>query len=464
MVKQSNEQVQKQTQLQGMIGLEIHAYLVTKEKLFCECIASRERGLQSNTNICPICTGQPGAKPMLPNKTAVEKAIQIGLMLQCKINEKLVWQRKHYNWPDLPKGYQNTLSGPYAIPIGEKGNFYGIKIASMHLEEDPASWDPDSGEVDYNRSGLPLVEIITAPDFTTSEEVVAWLDKLIHNLAYLKCVDANAGIKVDVNVNIPGKSVRVEVKNISSIENIEKAINYELERHQKEPVKQQETRRFDELKNKTILMRTKEEAADYRFITDPDLQNIVLDKNLINKEKNKIPETPEVKLEKLIKKYKLDKKSAEILTKNVDIAEFYEKIIDKVDAKFSLSWVTIELLRFLNYNETSLDKVDLNPEHFIALLNLVKQGKITELQGKQLLNKFYPKSFMPENVEQKIIDKRELEKIAQKVIKENEKAVSDFKAGEQKSFDFLMGKIMEATKRRADYKIAREVLTSLLKK
>ena len=456
--------MEKQIQLQGMIGLEIHAYLVTKEKLFCECIASRERGLQSNINICPICTGQPGAKPMLPNKTAVEKAIQIGLMLQCKINEKLVWQRKHYNWPDLPKGYQNTLSGPYAIPVGEKGKFLGINISSMHLEEDPASWNPDSGEVDYNRSGLPLVEIITAPDFTTSEEVIDWLNKLIHNLAYLRCVDANAGIKVDVNVNIPGKSARAEIKNISSIENIGKAINFELERHQKEPVKQQETRRYDELKNKTTLMRTKEAAEDYRFISDPDLQNIIIDANLIKREKEKIPESPEVKLDKLIKKYKINKKSAEVLTKNVDIEEFYEKIIEKVDAKFALSWVTIELLRFLNYNKTTLDKVDLKPEHFIALLQLVKQGKITELQGKQLLNKFYPKSFMPNNIEQKITDKKELSAIAQRVIKENEKAASDFKSGEKKSFDFLMGKIMEATKRRADYKITREILQSLLKK
>src|SRR3989344_3295484 len=157
---------QEQKLLKGMIGLEIHAYLVTKEKLFCQCIASRERGLKPNINICPICTGQHGAKPMLPNKTAVEKAVQIGLMLKCKINSNLIWQRKHYDWPDLPKGYQNTLSGPYAIPVGEKGSFSEIKIRSMHLEEDPASWNPESGEIDYNRSGLPLIEIITEPDFS----------------------------------------------------------------------------------------------------------------------------------------------------------------------------------------------------------------------------------------------------------------------------------------------------------
>ena len=458
-----SKQIQQQ-KLSGMIGLEIHAYLITKEKLFCECNASRERGLQPNTNICPICAGQPGAKPMLPNKTSVEKSVQIGLMLKCKINHELVWQRKHYDWPDLPKGYQNTLSGPYASPVGIDGEFHEIRIRSMHLEEDPSSWNPETGEVDYNRSGLPLVEIITEPDFTNADEVISWLTKLIHNLSYLKCVDANAGIKVDVNVSIPKKTERTEIKNISSIENIGKAINYELDRHLKENVKVQETRRYDEAKGKTMLMRSKEQAEDYRFISDPDLQPIIIDKKFVDSEKEKIPESPDVKLEKLLKKYKIDTYYAEVLTKNLDIAEFYEKVAEKIDAKFTLPWVTVELLRFLNYNKTTLDKVDIKVEHFVALLKLVKEGKITELQGKQLLNKFYPKSFMPENIESRITDKKELEKIAKQVMVKNQKAVSDYKNGEQKSFDFLMGQIMSVTGRRADFKIAREVLQELLKK
>ena len=154
------------------IGLEIHGYLNTKEKLFCSC--KSEHGLKHskpNTNICPTCTGMPGAKPMLPNKEAINTAIQISLILGCKINKKLAWQRKHYNWPDLPKGYQNTLSGTYATPIGEKGKFIGIKITEAHLEEDPAAWNPKTGEIDYNRSGSPLIEIVTEPDFKTSKQV-----------------------------------------------------------------------------------------------------------------------------------------------------------------------------------------------------------------------------------------------------------------------------------------------------
>jgi len=280
----------------AMIGLEIHCYLVTKEKLFCKCIASREKGLKPNTLICPICTGMPGAKPMAPNKEAVLKSIKIGLMLGCTINKELKWQRKHYDWPDLPKGYQNTISGGDAIPVGEKGKLDGIRIRSIHLEEDPASWNPDTGCIDYNRSGLPLVEIVTEPDFTSSEEVVSWLKKLVHNLSYLKAVDSNAGIKADVNVNIPGKTERVEIKNINSIENIGKAIDYEIERQLREGGKQRETRRFDEAKGKTEKMREKESAEDYRFINEPDLQEIIIDKTTISRIREELPEMPEEKL------------------------------------------------------------------------------------------------------------------------------------------------------------------------
>lgn len=445
-----------------MIGLEIHVYPLTKEKLFCTCISSREKGLKANSNVCPICTGQPGAKPMLPNKSAVEKAVQIGLMLGCKINEKLVWQRKHYDWPDLPKGYQNTLSGPRAFPVGINGKFFGINIWSMHLEEDPASWEPSTGRVDYNRSGLPLVEIVTAPGFSNSKEVVEWLKKLVHNLAYLKAADTNAGIKVDVNVNIPGKSQRVEIKNISSLEDIGKAIDYELERQANEGSKK-ETRRYDSLKGKTIMMRSKEEADDYRFISDPDLQDIVLDKKFISDIEDNIPESPDVKLEKIIKKYKIDSKNAQVLTKNIDIAEFFERVVEKVDAKFALTWVTVELLRVLNYNNVSFAETEIKPEHFIELLNLVKEKKITELQAKQILNKFYPKSFSPTSVEGKIIDKKEIEKFASEIIGKNKKSVDDYKSGDKNALNFLMGELMKSTNRRADYKIAKEVFEKLLK-
>ena len=224
------------------VGLEIHGYLDTNEKLFCRCKSIHgAKFSKPNTNICPVCTGQPGAKPMLPNSKAVEKAIEISLILGCEINQKLVWQRKHYDWPDLPKGYQNTISGPYATPTGVKGKFLGIKITEAHLEEDPAAWNPLTGEIDYNRSGSPLIEIVTEPDFKNSKQVVEWLKQLITTLDYVKAINKNSGIKVDVNVSVPEmKTERVEIKNVNSMSNIINAINYEEKRQKKEGQKTRE--------------------------------------------------------------------------------------------------------------------------------------------------------------------------------------------------------------------------------
>ena len=458
----------KMSEMKGMIGLEIHCYPITKEKLFCKCKASRERGLQGNTQICPICCGQPGAKPMLPNKEAVRKAVQIGLMLGCKINSALKWQRKHYDWPDMPKGYQNTISGEHAIPVGVKGNFSGVEIWSMHLEEDPASWEPETGEVDYNRSGLPLIEIITAPDFTSAQDVMSWLKKLVRHLGYLKAIDPNAGIKADVNVNISGKTERVEIKNISSIEDIGKAIEVELKRHEslihEGKRGEKETRRFDAGEGKTVRMRGKEEAEDYRFISDPDLVEIGLDSKWIREIEDGLPENPEEKLGKFIKKHKIDKKNAEILAKNIDVAEFFEEVVKKIDAGFALPWVTVELLRVLNYNKKKLDEVEIKAEDFVSLLKLIKDKKITELQGKQLLNKFYPKSFDPsKGLKEKIDDEKELEKIIVQILKNNSKVVESYKKGEKQALNYLMGEVMKKTERRADFAAARKVLEKLLK-
>jgi len=452
------------------IGLEIHGYLVTKEKLFCRCKATRhtaKQNIKPNTFVCPTCSGMPGCKPMLPNAEAIKKLVQIALLLNCNLNtlekgKKLVWQRKHYDWPDLPKGYQDTISGSYSIPVGEKGEFENIRIREVHLEEDPAAWNPESGCIDYNRSGLPLVEIVTEPDFNFVEEVEEWLKKLILTLSYIKAVDKNAGLKADVNVSTTGE--RVEIKNITSIESIKAAIRAETERQSKEEVKR-ETRRFDEKTGKTVLMRTKEQAEDYRFIPDPDLPVIKITEKEVKALKEKLPETPMQKLDKLITKFKLNKEEADVLTKNLDIVEFYEKVSEKIDPRFALPWVTIELLRVLNWNKKTLDEVEIKPEHFIGLLEEVKSGKITELKAKQILNSFVPKSF---SVKAKlkefeaITDQSEIEEICKKVIKQNEKAVNDYKLGEGKALNFLIGEVMKASKRKADFRTTQEILVKLL--
>jgi len=455
------------------IGLEIHAYLTTKEKLFCRCRAVRhtaKKEIKPNTFVCPICTGQAGAKPMLPNSEAIKKILQISLMLNSKINtlpKKLVWNRKHYDWPDLPKGYQDTISGAYSVPFAENGKFENIRIKDIHLEEDPAQWNPETGCVDYNRSGLPLAEIVTEPDFNSAGQVENWLKNFLLTLSYIKAIDKNAGIKADVNVSIKKTNFqdRVEIKNLSSIESIKLAINFEIARQEIEKVIR-ETRRWDEKKNKTIAMRAKEQAEDYRFIPDPDLPIIKLTEKEVQELEKKLPETPQQKLEKLIKKHKIPKKQADILTQNFELVEFFEKIIEKISPDFAISWVVIELSRVLNYAKKTLEEVSILPEHFIELLEAVQKGKITELKAKQILNQFIPKSFSIKSklkTAEKITDKKEIEKIIKKVLSSNKKAIEDYKQGKKEAFNFLLGEIMRESGRRADFSVAREILLKMLK-
>lgn len=453
-----------------MIGLEIHGYLETKEKLFCKCSNYHDmKKIKPNMNICPICTGQPGAKPMLPNKSAIDKLIQIGLLLNCKPNlienkKPLLFQRKHYSWPDMPTGYQKTISGAHSVPVAENGKFLGIKITEVHLEEDPAAWNPDKGTVDYNRAGAPLVEIVTEPDFTSPEEVEIWLRQLVLTLSYIKALNKDAGIKADVNVNIKGVSERAEIKNVNSITEIVKSIKAEIKRHEKEKPKQQETRRWNSEKNKTELMRTKEEQADYRFIPDPDLPAIKITKKRTQEIEKQLPETPQEKLDKIIKKHKISKQDAEILTQNLEIIEFFEKVIEKINPNFALPWITVELLGVLNYHKKSLDEVDIKYEHTVELLQLLENEKITKLQAKDILRQFVPKSFSPKKLTtSKISDKIQLKKIIKKIIKSNKKSVNDYKSGNKQAINFLIGQVMKKTDKSADYNVVRKLLESELK-
>jgi aspartyl-tRNA(Asn)/glutamyl-tRNA(Gln) amidotransferase subunit B len=447
------------------VGLEVHGYLTTKEKLFCNCKnAHKEKDSQPNTHICPICTGQPGAKPMLPNAQAIKKLIQIALMLGCKVNadpKLLVWWRKHYSWPDLPKGYQNTISGTYATPVGEKGKFLGIKITEVHLEEDPAAWNPEKGTIDYNRSGAPLVEIVTEPDFKSAEEVCLWLKQLLLTLSYLKAVDKDAGIKADVNISTNG-SERIEIKNMNSIEQINKAIKYEIKRQKKQRPKQKETRAWNG--EETIMMRTKETQADYRFIKDPDLPVIKLSTNEVSNIKKALPEPPMEKLNKIIKRHKISKYDAEVLTKNLEIVELFEQVAEKINPKLAVPWVTTELLGTLNYNKKTMNDVDIKPEHFIQLLNLVESKKLTELKAKDILRSWIPNSkpIITKKFEA-ISNTSEIDKIVEKVIKENSKAVEDYKSGQEQAINFLVGQIMRISQHRADFATVKKLLEKKLK-
>ena len=459
------------TIIKPKIGIEIHGYLTTKEKLFCKNSADYKNAAV-NTNICPVCCGCPGSKPMAPNIEALKKCIAIGLMLDCKINSKLTWQRKHYDWPDLPKGYQNTISGAYSIPVAETGKFNNIIIRECHLEEDPAQWDPETGKVDYNRCGVPLIEIVTEPDFASSKSAREWLNQLLVLLSYIKAVDKDAGIKADINisVNANGKQGdRVEIKNLNSIYQIEKAIDYEILRQssllEKGEQVRRETRTFSEKERTTTAMRSKEQAEDYRFIPDPDLPIIEIPEELVKKIKSQLPESPNAKIRRFIKDYGINDDTAKVLASNIILANFFDKIVKQTSPKLASYWVTIELLRVLNWNKKSLEEVDIKPEHFSELLQLIEKKDVTELAAKKMLNDFIPKSFSPSSKIKKagrIDDRKEIEKFCQEVIKKNKQAVSDYKAGNEKSIFFIMGEVMKATDKRADSRLTMEILKKIL--
>ncbi|MEK6859717.1 MAG: Asp-tRNA(Asn)/Glu-tRNA(Gln) amidotransferase GatCAB subunit B [Nanoarchaeota archaeon] len=361
----------------------------------------------------------------------------------------------------MPSGYQKTISGPHSTLPVENGEFLGIRIREAHLEEDPAAWNPETGKIDYNRAGVPLVEIVTEPDFKTSEQVEIWLRQLVLTLSYIKALNKDAGLKADVNVNIKGLTERTEIKNVNSVTEIIKAINSELNRHLKEKPIKQETRRWNSETGKTELMRLKENAEDYRFIPDPDLPIIKITKTRIDKIKKSLPESPMQKLEKIIKKHKINKTDAEILTKNLEIAELFEKIIEKIPAPIALPWITVEWLSVLNYNKKTMDSVSLNPEHVIELLKLLEKKIITPLKAKDILRKFIPESFSPleeAKTSRTITDEKHLEKIIEDVLKKNSESVKAFKEGEKKVLNFLIGQVMNLTNKRADFQIIRKIL------
>ncbi len=451
------------------IGLEVHGYLDTKEKLFCMC-RTNSIDSEANSNICPICTGMPGSKPMAVNKEAVRKMIEIAIVFNSQINkEELVWQRKHYNWADNPKGYQTTMSGAHAKMNAVGGKFKGINLTELHLEEDPAQWNPDSGKINYNRSGLPLIEIVTEPEFSDSDQVIEWLKSLLLSLSYIKAVRKNAGIKVDVNVSTYGE--RVEIKNLNSLEKIRKAINYEVirqvENNEKGIIQERDSLAYDESKGITIKMRSKEGASDYRFISDPDLPVMKIDEKMIKVIRGKMPEMPEVKLDKLLRKHNVSEVDAKILTKNIELVEFFEKLIDAgVDISKNMNWITIELLRVLNYNKKTLEDedVEIKPEHLAELIKMVEIGEITVLKGKQIMNDFIPKSFsLKEHMSEiKSIDDAAVKNLCKQVIVENMHVVDEYKNGKSSSLNFLIGQVMKLSGRRADYKTTTAIIKDLI--
>ncbi len=457
------------------IGLEIHVYIKTKEKLFCTCKKSSEED-EINTNICPRCTGQPGCKPKLPNKEALYKVIKLGLIFGSKITLKTNFQRKHYTWPDMPTGYQRTVSGGHIKPNGIGGKFEGIRIEELHLEEDPAAWDPNTGNVNYNRAGYPLAEIVTAPDFDNTEKLKEWLKELILVATYVDAIDERLNIKSDVNVSIEESGYkRVEIKNVNSFTNIVKAAESEIKR-QRELVEEgkevkQETRRYNEETDTTQFMRSKENAQDYMFIPEPDLPNIILTKEEVDEIAITIPELPAEKRKKY-SKFGLSSEDIEVLVSNKYLTEIYEHALEeKLHPKEVGLFLRREIMRVMNYHKETfedLEKKDIKKE-ISKLIKLLSDEKISYTTAQKVLEKLYEKKF---DVEKYVKDKGliqvqdtgVIEKLVIKALKEAPKAVEDYKNGNTKSLNFVVGIVMRETKGTAKPQLVNEILMKEVQK
>ncbi|HIE34030.1 MAG TPA: Asp-tRNA(Asn)/Glu-tRNA(Gln) amidotransferase subunit GatB, partial [Candidatus Altiarchaeales archaeon] len=371
------------SELNIRIGLEIHVPLKTEEKLFCDCPTNYYEVDGANINTCPVCTGMPGSKPYPINESALESAIMIARLLNCKIiNSQIFVKRKHYNYPDLPSGYQRTSE-----PIGVDGNLAGVGIWEVHLEEDPGRYDLTTGKVDYNRSGSPLIEIVTAPDMKSAEDVRNFLRELIDLLSYTKrTIDVGGLMRSDVNISIED-GARVEIKNINSVKGAYKAISYEILRQKnlrrRGGTVKQETRGFNEKSMITIPLRIKETAEDYRYIPDPDIPPLQLSHKFITS--IKLPETPQNRRIRLVKEYKILERYADIIARKREIADLFEEVAGSINPPLSAVWICREVLKQLNYRGIRLGESKLTPNILIELLKLVEDKKITENTGKKIL-------------------------------------------------------------------------------
>ncbi len=436
-----------------MCGLEIHVQLETDSKLFCDC-PTNYQDAPANTNICPVCLNQPGAKPHPTNEKALENAIMIALMLNCEIDKDVIYfMRKHYDYPDLPSGYQRT-----SVPIGIKGELNGIRIREIHAEEDPGQYKPDRGTVNFNRSGIPLVEIVTEPDIKSPTEARNFLKELIRVLQYSGAARGEGTMRADVNISINGGN-RVEMKNVNSIKGAYKALNYELIR-QKNMLRRgvevkQETRAYVEATQRTVAMRLKEDADDYRFITDPDLPPMKISDETIERILETMPEAPHNKVKRFIAEYGIDEETAKVLTSELDLAIAYEEIVKEVEPKFAAKWMRDELKRVLSYNKLDFSDSGITAENLTEFLNMLLAKEITTKAGQRIIEQMPNNDKSPKEIAEElgllgVVKDDEVLAAVKQAIEENPKAVEDYLAGQKASINFLVGQVMRLTRGKAD--------------
>jgi len=452
------------------IGLEVHVQLTTQSKLFCGC--STEFRSEPNTSVCDVCLGMPGSKPRT-NKKAVEYGLLVASALNCTIPKDTFFSRKSYFYPDMSKNFQITQSEiPLAsdgfLTIDVQGKQKKIRIRRINLEEDPARIQ-HVGEsittaryilIDYNRSGVPLCEIVTEPDFESPEETRIFLEKLSQILEYLGVFDSSieGSMRVDSNVSIEGGE-RVEIKNITGFKDIERALNYEIIRQKRDMQTkgkvEMETRAYDDKRKITVSLRKKEEEEDYGYIFETDLPKIEVARAWLNELKKQMPELPDERVKRLVKKYKIPEKQAMIICLEKDYADFYESVCKKSDAKLAAIWFTGYLKKTLNFNNLRIKQTKLKPEHIIELLELLKKEKVTERTGEMLLREMVLKPESPKKLVEakgvaRIGEVKTLEAIVDEVLTEETGAVLDLKAGRREALDRLVGTVMRKSGGRAD--------------
>ena len=483
-----------------IIGLEIHVELKTNSKMFCSC-PNDPNERRPNLNVCPICLGHPGTLPVI-NEEAVKKTIKTGLALNCQISEYSKFDRKNYFYPDLPKGYQISQlyqplckNGYLDIRVDSLSNsskFARVRIREVHLEEDVGRLihGKDYSLVDFNRAGIPLMELVTEPDIRSAKEARKFAEELQLILRYLGVSDADmekGQMRVEANISLTKEEkklgTKVEIKNLNSFKAVERAIDYEIKRQTKilNSGKKiiQETRGWDDVKGITVSQREKEYAQDYRYFPEPDLLPLHFEKEEIDKIRAEIPELPQQKRDRFKREYELEEKPIEVFIQNKDLGEYFEKVISEFDPnlsreklfkliKLATNYLITDLQGLLKGASVSGEDFLITPENFSQFITLIADGKISSKTAKIVLEEMFKTGADPSHIiEEKglilITSEAEIEKIAKEVISENQKAASDFKKGKETAFQFLIGQIMAKTKGKANPQIAKEILTRILK-
>lgn len=464
------------------IGLEIHAELKTRTKMFCSC-KNDTKEKEPNKNVCPICLGHPGTLPTI-NKEAIKSVIKVGIALNGKIADYSQFDRKSYFYPDLPKGYQISQ---YKYPLIENAILNGVRIKRIHIEEDTGKLihDTNNSLVDFNRAGIPLMELVTEPDIKNAEEAVNFAQTLQSILKYLGVSEANmenGEMRIEANISLAKNNklgTKTEVKNINSFKAVKEAIEYEIKRQGKILEKGeeivQETRGWDDIKKITVSQRSKESAHDYRYFPEPDLPPLKI-KDLfdLQKIKKEIPELPNEKRERFLKEYGISENIINILTEEKERADYFENAfselkekIDKADPRLLANYLTSDVLGLIKEKNIDFKNLKIKPEHLAHLIFFIQNGELTSRTAKDILAKMVESGEDPENIiktgeMQTMSDKGEMEKIIEEIIKENEKSVEDYKKGKKNALQYIIGQVIKKTKGRADPKIVTEILEKKL--